>query len=78
MRTKQEKPIHVPSDRLVNDVSAPSSVGIEPVSRLYADQTEWQQNVSRRQVHANKTRETNARTEVQSSQRRQCSEFGWN
>jgi hypothetical protein len=56
---QQDTPIHVPSDRLINEVSSPSSLGMEPVSWLVSVQIEWWQgNVSKRDIHANKTRQS--------------------
>jgi hypothetical protein len=37
---QRDKPIHVPRSSRVNDVSSPSSLRIDPVSRLRAVQTE--------------------------------------
>jgi hypothetical protein len=51
---EQDKPIHVQSHRPVNDVSFPSSLGMEPVSWLSAVQIEWQENVSKPSIHTNK------------------------
>ncbi len=59
--SKQEKPIHIPSHSWANDQSSPSSpslVGIEPVSWLEFVQTEWQRNVSKRDICANKTNQS--------------------
>jgi hypothetical protein len=55
MSWEPDKPIHVRSASRVNEVSSPSSLGIEPVSSFKADQTEWQGNVSKRDIHTNKT-----------------------
>jgi hypothetical protein len=60
---QQEKPIHVRTYSSVNSVSSPSSLGMEPVSRLPTVRTEWQGNVSKRDnIHTNKTRQTNQST----------------
>jgi hypothetical protein len=58
---EQDKPIHVPSHSTVNNVSAPSSLGIELVSWLYSDETEWQGNVSKRDIHGDKTNQSTYR-----------------
>jgi hypothetical protein len=47
------------------------------VSLFSSVQIEWQGNVSKRDIHANK-RQTDARTEAQFIQQRQFSEFAWN
>jgi hypothetical protein len=52
---EQDKPFHVLSDRIINPVSAPSSLGIDPVSWLVPNGTELQGNVSKRDIYANKT-----------------------
>jgi hypothetical protein len=51
---EQDPPIHVRRWRKLNDVSSPSSLGMEPVSWLFSDRIEWQGNVSQRDIHANK------------------------
>jgi hypothetical protein len=71
---QQDKSIHVLSDSRINEVSSPSSTGIEPVSWFCPVQIEWQGNVSKGDIHA-PTRQTNPRTEPQRIQRRQFSEF---
>jgi hypothetical protein len=71
------KTIHVRKYSWGNDVSAPSSLGIVPVSLFSSVQIEWQWNVSKRDIHAN-NRQNNAHTEVQYSQQRQFSEFARN
>jgi hypothetical protein len=43
---EQDSPIHVPRYIQVNDVSSLSSLGMEPVSWLSPDGTEWQGKVS--------------------------------
>jgi hypothetical protein len=75
--SEQDKPMHVRRCSIVNDVSAPSSFGIEPVSWSESVQIEWQGNVSKRDFHANK-RQTNARTERQNNQQSKSSEFAGN
>jgi hypothetical protein len=52
--SEQDKPIHVPIYRRVNEVSSLSSLGMEPVSWLESVQIEWQGNVSNRDIHMNK------------------------
>jgi hypothetical protein len=71
---QEDKPIHVQRKRAINDVSSPSSLGMEPVSRLSAVQIEWQGNVSKRDIPMKKVK-TNPRTEPQRNHRRQFSEF---
>jgi hypothetical protein len=73
---QQDKYIHVPSHSKVNDVSAPSSLGMEPVSPLKPVQREWQDMWA--SVTFMPTRQTNPRTEPQQSQRRQFPEFARN
>jgi hypothetical protein len=51
---QQDKPIHVPSHSKVNDLSSPRLLGIEAVSWLSSVRTEWQANVSKRDIHTNK------------------------
>jgi hypothetical protein len=75
---EQDKPMHVPSDSIVNDVRSPSSLGIAPVSILSAAQIEWQGKMSKASVTFIPTRQTNPRTEFQYTQRRQFSEFARN
>jgi hypothetical protein len=50
--------MHVRSARTVNNVSSPSSLGMEPVRRLRSVRTEWQGNVSKRGIHTNKTHQS--------------------
>jgi hypothetical protein len=50
------------------DVSSPSSLGMEPVSWLKTAQIEWKQgNVSKRDIHANKTHQSTYQDPVQST-----------
>jgi hypothetical protein len=73
---EQDKPIHIPSDRWVNDVSSPSSLGIEFVSWLWSVQIEWPANVSKHNIHTNK--KNHPRTEIQLSQPQKFCEFARN
>jgi hypothetical protein len=53
---QDKQPIHVQRCTIPKEVSAPSSVGMEPLSWLVAVKTEWQGIVSKRDFHdANKT-----------------------
>jgi hypothetical protein len=49
---------------------------MEPVSLLLSVQTEWQENVSKHDIH--KTRQTNSRTDIQESQQSKFSKFTQN
>jgi hypothetical protein len=64
---KQEvPPIHVLSHSVVNELSSPSSLAMEPVSWLSSVQIEWQGNVSKRAIHTNnKTHKSTYRATVQ-------------
>jgi hypothetical protein len=65
---EQDKRMHVQSHSPVNDVSSPSSLGMEPLSWLDPVQKiEWQGNVSKREMHANKTNESTYRATVDST-----------
>jgi hypothetical protein len=55
---QHDKPIHVQVYSPVNDVSFPISLGIEPSSWLESVQIEWQGNVSKRDIPANKTNQS--------------------
>jgi hypothetical protein len=64
---EQDKPIHIPSDRWVNHVSSPSSLGIEFVSWLWSVQIEWPGNVSKRDIHIKKMNQSTYRATAQST-----------
>jgi hypothetical protein len=52
------KSIHVLRYIVFNIVSFPSSLGMGPVSLLSSVQIEWQENVSKRDIHRNKTKQS--------------------
>ena len=75
---EKDKSIHVQRYNVVNDVSAPSLLGMEPVSWFQPVQIEWwQANVSKHDIHMKKTNQSTYRASVQSttSVLRVCSEW---
>jgi hypothetical protein len=63
---QQDTRLHIPSHRPVNKVSSLSLLGIEPVSRLLPDWTEWwQANVSTRDNHPNKKNQSTYQATVE-------------
>jgi hypothetical protein len=60
---KNDNPIHAPRSRLFNEVSAPSSLGMEPERWLgpFPVQIEWPENVSKRNIYAKKTKQSTYR-----------------
>jgi hypothetical protein len=63
----QDTPIHVQRSSQVNDISSPSSLGMKPVSWLRSVQIEWEGNLSKRGIHANKTHQSTYRATVYST-----------
>ncbi len=63
---EQDKPIHILRNNLVNYVSALSLLRMEPMSWLPSVQIERQENVSKHDIHANKTHQSTYRATVDS------------
>ena len=56
---EQDKPVHVQSNSQFKDVISPSSLGMEPVSSCFSCvQIEWQENMIKFDIHANKTHQS--------------------
>jgi hypothetical protein len=65
---EQDKPVHVKSNSQFKDVISPSSLGMEPVSSCFSCvQIEWQENMSKFDIHANKTHQSTYRATGQST-----------
>jgi hypothetical protein len=64
---EQDRRTHVPSHSSVNEAISPSSLGVEPVSWLVADWTEWQGNVSKLKIHKNKIHQSTYRATAEST-----------
>jgi hypothetical protein len=60
-------PMHIPISSKVNKVSSLSLLGIEPMTWLDPEQTEWQGNASKHDIHANKTDQSLYRAPAQST-----------
>ena len=65
---EQDKPVNVKSNSQFKDVISPSSLGMEPVSSCFSCvQIEWQENMSKFDIRANKTHQSTYRATGQST-----------